>query len=142
MGAYVFALIFFRFRVHMIHGRSEYRYLSKVWHELLGLMILFILWLVGAAIATVSNSRLQRIRPSTLTDSLSPVHLAEPPVILLPIPGMPHPHGNARVRVARLDNALRTRRHDAPVRYCQQLLGRARTRTLGTRGPAYEPVWW
>lgn len=142
MGAYVLALIFLHFSVHMIHGRSEYRYLSKVWHELLGLMVLFILWLVGAAIATVSNFRLLRNRRNTLTDTLSLVHLAEPPVILLPIPGMPHPHGNARVRVARLDNALRARRHDAPVRNRQQLLGRARSRTLGTRGPAHEPVWW
>jgi len=38
--------------VHMIHGRNEYRFLSKVWHELVGLSILWIMWLVGAAVAT------------------------------------------------------------------------------------------
>jgi len=48
----VLAMLWAPLVVHMIHGRSEYRYLSKVWHELLGLMVLFILWLVGAAIAT------------------------------------------------------------------------------------------
>ncbi|KAL5519862.1 hypothetical protein ACEPAG_1522 [Sanghuangporus baumii] len=36
----------------MIHGRKEYRYFSRVWHEILGLFILWVLWLVGAAIAT------------------------------------------------------------------------------------------
>jgi len=38
--------------VHMIHGRNEYRFLSRVWHELVGLTILWIMWLVGAAVAT------------------------------------------------------------------------------------------
>lgn len=47
--------------VHMIHGRSEYRYLSKVWHELLGLFILWVMWLVGAAIATVSANEFAHI---------------------------------------------------------------------------------
>lgn len=38
--------------IHMIHGRYEFRYLSRVWHELTGLFVLWILWLVGAAVAT------------------------------------------------------------------------------------------
>ncbi|OCB90750.1 hypothetical protein A7U60_g2050 [Sanghuangporus baumii] len=38
--------------IHMIHGRREYKFLSLVWHELLGLAILWLLWLVGAAVAT------------------------------------------------------------------------------------------
>lgn len=37
----------------MIHGRREYKFLSLVWHELLGLAILWLMWLVGAAVATV-----------------------------------------------------------------------------------------
>ena len=39
----------------MIHGRREYRFLSLVWHELLGLLILWLMWLVGAGVATVRN---------------------------------------------------------------------------------------
>lgn len=41
------------YSVHMIHGRREYRYLSRVWHELTGLFVLWLFWLVGAAVATV-----------------------------------------------------------------------------------------
>ncbi|PAV17086.1 hypothetical protein PNOK_0715000 [Pyrrhoderma noxium] len=40
------------FIVHMIHAKYEHKYFSRVWHELLGLFTLNILWLVGAAIST------------------------------------------------------------------------------------------
>ena len=36
----------------MIHGHSDYRFLRHVWHELLGLVVLWIMWLVGAAVTT------------------------------------------------------------------------------------------
>lgn len=39
----------------MIHGRLEFRFLSMVWQELLGLFILWVMWLVGAAVATVRS---------------------------------------------------------------------------------------
>jgi len=38
--------------MHLIHGKRELRFFSRVWHEALGLFILWIMWLVGAAIAT------------------------------------------------------------------------------------------
>ncbi|EJC97817.1 uncharacterized protein FOMMEDRAFT_143374 [Fomitiporia mediterranea MF3/22] len=52
MACAILALLWAPLVAHMIHGRREYRYLSKVWHELLGLFVLWVLWLVGAAIAT------------------------------------------------------------------------------------------
>jgi len=45
-------MIWAPFVVHMISGMREHRFFSRVWHELLGLFILWILFLVGAAIAT------------------------------------------------------------------------------------------
>jgi len=39
----------------MIRGRGEFRFLSMVWQELLGLFVLWVMWLVGAAIATVRD---------------------------------------------------------------------------------------
>ncbi|KAH8107375.1 hypothetical protein DFH11DRAFT_1637664 [Phellopilus nigrolimitatus] len=48
----ILSLIWAPLVIHMIHGRREYRYLSRVWHELLGLFVLWVLWLVGSAIAT------------------------------------------------------------------------------------------
>lgn len=48
----ILGIIWAPFVVHMIHARHEYKYLSKVWQELLGLFILNVLWLVGAAIST------------------------------------------------------------------------------------------
>lgn len=48
----IFAFLWAPMVINMIHGRGEYRYLSKVWHELTGLVVLWIFWLVGAAVAT------------------------------------------------------------------------------------------
>ncbi|KAL5512159.1 hypothetical protein ACEPAG_3444 [Sanghuangporus baumii] len=48
----ILAIIWSPLVIHMIHGRREYKFLSLVWHELLGLAILWLLWLVGAAVAT------------------------------------------------------------------------------------------
>ena len=36
--------------MHMIHGRHAYE--TRVWHAMLGIFVLWVLWLVGAAIAT------------------------------------------------------------------------------------------
>lgn len=41
--------------------------MSKVWHELLGIFILWLLWLIGAAIATVSTLPLPSLSPHMLT---------------------------------------------------------------------------
>ena len=41
--------------IHTIHGRYEHKYAPRVWHEIVGLSILWLLWLVGAAVATVSD---------------------------------------------------------------------------------------
>ncbi|EIW75022.1 hypothetical protein CONPUDRAFT_132619 [Coniophora puteana RWD-64-598 SS2] len=41
---------------HTIHGRHERRIIGTFLHEFLGLGVLFILWLVGAAIATVTSN--------------------------------------------------------------------------------------
>ena len=52
------------YSARMIHNRLEYRFFSSFAAELIGLFIFFLLWLVGAAITTVSTPR---VLPQLLT---------------------------------------------------------------------------
>ena len=148
----------------MIHGRREYRYLSKVWHELLGLFVLWILWLVGAAIATVSNLRsfpsgklittinrhtcininmsTSYITHATFSSSTPDndddkiAHMAEPAGVLLGIRGMPRADRDARVCVDGLDRVMRAGGNYTVVRKCECGVARAGAWTLGEGQPS------
>lgn len=53
---------------------------------------------------------------------LSSEHLAQPSVLLLPVPGMPHPDCDARICMDGLDHADFHLIHDIPLRRHQQLV--------------------
>ncbi|EGO03103.1 hypothetical protein SERLA73DRAFT_176622 [Serpula lacrymans var. lacrymans S7.3] len=52
----VITLFWSTFIARTIYGRYEHRFLNTFMEEIIGLFILFLLWLVGAAIATASRS--------------------------------------------------------------------------------------
>ncbi|TFK50680.1 hypothetical protein OE88DRAFT_284884 [Heliocybe sulcata] len=66
----ILTLIWASYIIHVITGVYERRIISRFRGELIGLLVLFVLWLVGASIATVRLSR-----PSYENFHLSLFHL-------------------------------------------------------------------
>ena len=104
-------------RLHILFPWSmfEYGIFSSFLGEMIGLFILFVLWLVGSAISSVRlESGPYTLCPLTLT--LSRADILGGARLVPRVPRVPHPHGPCCVRVDRLGHDPLPAVHHHPLR--------------------------